>query len=128
MKRVITYGTFDLLHYGHIMLFERAKSLGDHLTVGLSTDAFNKLKGKQSYLSFNERKKILESIKYIDMIIPEENWTQKANDIKEKKIDIFVMGDDWVGKFDELECEVIYLPRTPKISTSNIKEVIKITK
>ncbi|SEL74913.1 glycerol-3-phosphate cytidylyltransferase [Paenibacillus sp. OK003] len=126
MKKVITYGTFDLLHYGHILLLQRAKELGDHLTVGLSTDSFNTLKGKQSYMSFSERKDILESIKFIDKIIPEENWSQKAKDIKERKIDIFVMGDDWSGKFDQLECEVIYLPRTPKISTSSIKEVIKV--
>ncbi|WP_058830198.1 glycerol-3-phosphate cytidylyltransferase [Paenibacillus polymyxa] len=124
MIKVITYGTFDLLHYGHIALFERARALGNHLTVGLSTDDFNRVKGKKSYFSFEVRKKMLESIKYIDEIIPEENWEQKNKDIKENNIDVFVMGDDWIGEFDDLECQVIYLPRTPNISSSIIKKSI----
>ncbi|MDB1921693.1 glycerol-3-phosphate cytidylyltransferase [Clostridium tertium] len=126
MRKVITYGTYDLLHYGHIMLIKRAKSIGDYLIVGLSTDEFNYEKGKRSYFSYEKRKVILESIQYIDEVIPEKNWKQKVNDIKERNIDVFVIGDDWKGKFDYLNeyCEVIYLPRTEGISTSLIKEEI----
>ncbi|MBB3130896.1 glycerol-3-phosphate cytidylyltransferase [Paenibacillus rhizosphaerae] len=124
MRKVITYGTFDLLHYGHILLLKRAKSLGDHLTVGLSTDSFNELKGKKSFLSFEQRKNLLESIKYIDRIIPEENWEQKSMDIVKYGIDVFVIGDDWKGKFDNLNCEVVYFPRAPDISSSQIKELM----
>lgn len=123
MKKVITYGTFDLLHYGHINLLKRAKLLGDYLIVGLSTNEFNEIKGKKCYFSYEERKKLLESIRYVDLVIPERSWEQKINDIKEFKVDILVMGDDWKGKFDYLKeyCEVIYLPRTPEISTTKIK-------
>lgn len=123
MKKVITYGTFDLLHYGHINLLKRAKELGDYLIVGLSTNEFNAVKGKKCYFSYKERKKLLEAIRYVDLVIPEENWEQKINDIKEFKVDVFVMGDDWKGKFDFLNeyCEVVYLPRTPEISTTKIK-------
>lgn len=124
MKRVLTYGTFDLLHYGHINLLRRAKQLGDYLIVGLSTDNFNSIKGKESYFSYQDRKTLLESIRYVDLVIPEENWEQKVKDVINYKVDIFVMGDDWAGKFDFLKkyCEVIYLPRTPEISTTKIKE------
>ncbi|SPP28693.1 glycerol-3-phosphate cytidylyltransferase [Brochothrix thermosphacta] len=124
MKKVITYGTFDLLHWGHIRLLERAKQLGSHLTVAISTDEFNCLKNKKSYHSYENRKYILEALKYVDEVIPENNWEQKIKDIKAKNIDIFVMGDDWKGKFDFLsnECQVIYLDRTEGISTSKIKE------
>ncbi len=128
MKKVLTYGTFDLLHYGHINLLKRAKELGDFLIVGLSTDEFNSLKKKQSFFAYQERKILLESIKYVDMVIPEKNWKQKADDIEKYGIDIFVMGDDWTGKFDylkELGVEVVYLPRTPEISTSSIKARLK---
>lgn len=124
MKRVITYGTFDLLHYGHINLLKRAKALGDYLIVALSTDEFNALKGKKSYFSYDKRKALLEAIRYVDLVIPEENWEQKVNDIHEYHVDTFVIGDDWEGKFDFLKkegCEVIYLPRTPEISTTQIK-------
>ncbi|MCM3128284.1 glycerol-3-phosphate cytidylyltransferase [Paenibacillus provencensis] len=123
MKKVITYGTFDLLHYGHILLLQRAKELGDHLTVALSTDDFNRIKGKASYFSYEKRKMMLEAIKYVDEVIPEHNWEQKENDIKNNNINVFVMGDDWKGKFDGLEscCEVVYLKRTPDISTTVIK-------
>lgn len=123
MIKVITYGTFDLLHYGHINLLKRAKELGDYLIVGLSTNEFNEIKGKKCYFSYEERKKLLESIRYVDLVIPEKSWEQKINDIKEFKVDILVMGDDWKGKFDYLKkyCEVIYLPRTPEISTTKIK-------
>ncbi len=124
MKRVITYGTFDLLHYGHINLLRRAKQMGDYLIVALSTDDFNRLKGKSCYFSYEERKKLLESIRYVDLVIPEENWEQKRTDIPLYHADVFVMGDDWTGKFDDLSdlCEVIYLPRTEEISTTKIKE------
>jgi len=124
MKKVLTYGTFDLLHNGHINLLKRAKGLGDHLTVAVSTDEFNALKNKKSYHSYENRKLILESIRYVDKVIPENTWEQKVQDVLENDIDIFVMGDDWEGKFDFLKehCEVIYLPRTVGISTSKIKD------
>ena len=125
MKRVITYGTFDLLHYGHINLLKRAKALGDYLVVALSTDEFNALKGKKSFFTFEQRKALLESLRYVDLVIPEENWEQKVSDMKEYHIDVFVIGDDWKGKFDYLKdtgVEVVYLPRTPEISTTEIKE------
>lgn len=123
MKKIITYGTFDLLHYGHINLLKRAKEKGDYLIVALSTDEFNNGKGKKCYFSFEERMKLLESIRYVDLVIPETCWEQKVEDVKEFKIDTLVMGDDWKGKFDFLNeyCEVAYLERTPEISTSRIK-------
>ena len=124
MKRVITYGTFDLLHYGHINLLRRAKQLGDYLIVALSTDDFNRQKGKECYFSYEERKNLLEAIRYVDLVVPETCWEQKSSDIALYHIDTFVMGDDWKGKFDELSplCEVVYLPRTEEISTTKIKE------
>ncbi|QBP41833.1 glycerol-3-phosphate cytidylyltransferase [Paenisporosarcina antarctica] len=123
MKKVITYGTFDLIHHGHINILRRAKEYGDYLIVGLSSDEFNSLKGKAAYYSFEERKMILEAIKYVDEVIPEHNWGQKADDVQTNDIDLFVMGSDWEGKFDELNehCEVVYLPRTEGISSSKIK-------
>ena len=128
MKKVITYGTFDLLHYGHINILKRAKELGDYLIVGLSTNEFNELKGKKCYFSYEERKKLLESIRYVDLVIPETNWEQKVQDIQEFKVDIFVIGNDWKGKFDYLNdlCRVEYLNRTPEISTTKIKNDLKI--
>ena len=125
MKRVITYGTFDLLHYGHINLLRRARALGDYLIVALSTDEFNRVeKNKACYFSYEERKLLLESIRYVDLVIPEENWDQKRTDVHLYHVDTFVMGDDWTGKFDFLRdegCEVVYLPRTPEVSTTQIK-------
>lgn len=125
MKRVITYGTYDLLHYGHINLLRRAKQLGDYLIVALSTDEFNsREKNKKSYFTYEQRKQLLESIRYVDLVIPEENWEQKKTDMKEYHIDTFVIGDDWTGKFDFLKetgVEVVYLPRTPEISSTQIK-------
>lgn len=123
MKKVITYGTFDLIHHGHINILKRAKENGDYLIVGLSTDEFNAIKGKAAYHSYEERKLILEAIKYVDEVIPESNWGQKVSDITNNKADLFVMGSDWEGKFDELKdyCEVLYLPRTEGISTTKIK-------
>ena len=125
MKRVITYGTFDLLHYGHINLLRRAKALGDYLIVALSTDEFNwREKQKKSYFSYDERKAMLEAIRYVDLVIPEESWDQKRSDVQLYQVDTFVIGDDWAGKFDFLKdlCEVVYLPRTPEISTTKIKQ------
>lgn len=125
MKRVITYGTFDLLHYGHINLLRRARALGDYLIVALSTDEFNWCsKQKKCYFSYEKRRQLLESIRYVDLVIPEESWEQKAGDARLYKVDIFVMGDDWKGKFDFMKeyCKVVYLPRTPEISTTQIKK------
>ena len=125
MRKVITYGTFDLLHYGHIQLLRRAKERGDYLIVALSTDEFNwNSKQKKCYFRYEQRKLLLESIRYVDLVIPEENWEQKISDVKEFKVDTFVMGNDWEGKFDFLKdyCEVVYLPRTPEISTTQIKK------
>ena len=126
MKRVITYGTFDLLHYGHINLLRRAKSLGDYLIVGLSTDEFNNIeKNKECYFDYENRKSLLDAVKYVDLVIPEENWEQKISDIQKYNVDVFVIGDDWKGKFDYLKdfgVEVVYLPRTKEISTSKIKD------
>ena len=124
MKKVITYGTFDLLHYGHVNLLQRAKDLGDYLIVAISTDEFNwNMKGKKCYFTYEERKRLVEAIRYVDLVIPEENWEQKVTDVDEYKVDTFVIGDDWEGKFDFLKekCEVVYLPRTPEISTTQIK-------
>lgn len=123
MKKVITYGTFDLLHYGHINILKRAKEQGDYLIVALSTNEFNEIKGKKCYFTYEERKKLVEAIRYVDLVIPENDWNQKIEDVTEFKVDTFVMGDDWEGKFDFLKeyCEVIYLSRTPEISTTKIK-------
>ena len=124
MKTVITYGTFDILHYGHINLLKRAKALGDYLIVCISTDEFNAIKGKKSYYPYEVRKMMLEAIKYVDLVIPETCWEQKIEDIKKYNVDIFTMGSDWEGKFDFLKeyCEVVYLPRTEGISSTKIKE------
>ena len=124
MRKVITYGTFDLLHYGHINLLKRAKEQGDYLIVALSSDEFNRGKGKECYFPYEVRKQLLEAIRYVDLVIPENDWGQKPEDIAMYHADIFVMGDDWRGKFDELGqlCQVVYLPRTEGISTTKIKE------
>ena len=127
MKKVITYGTYDLLHFGHINLLRRARELGDYLLVVLSADEFNALKHKTAYHSYEDRKGILEAIRYVDVVIPEENWEQKRTDVHEYHVDTFVMGNDWEGKFDFLKeyCDVIYLPRTAGVSTTKIKENVK---
>ena len=130
MKRILTYGTFDLLHYGHIRILKRAKELGDYLVVALSTDEFNATKGKKAYHSYETRKKMLEAIRYVDLVIPENNWEQKIQDIKDYKIDVCVMGSDWAGsdKFDYLKeyCEVMFLERTPGVSTTQIKNDLQL--
>ena len=128
MKRVLTYGTFDLLHYGHIRLLKRAKALGDYLIVALSTDEFNEIKGKKAYHNYETRKEILEAIRYVDLLIPEYDWDQKLDDVKTYHVDVVVMGSDWKDspKFEYLKdyCEVVYLDRTENISTTKIKEDI----
>ncbi len=123
MKTVITYGTFDLYHVGHVKLLKRLSELGDRLIVGVSTDEFNESKGKSSFFSYSERFEIVSSCKYVDLVIPEINWEQKRNDILKFDADIFAMGDDWFGKFDDLSdiCEVKYLERTQDISSTSIK-------
>ena len=128
MRKRDFYGTVDLLHYGHINLLRRAKELGDYLIGALSTDEFNwNEKQKKCYFTYEQRKKLLEAIRYVDLVIPEENWEQKALDVKEFRVDTFVIGDDWEGKFDFLKeyCEVVYLPRTPEISTTQIKKELQ---
>jgi len=126
MKRILTYGTYDLLHYGHIRLLKRAKELGDYLIVALSTDEFNAIKGKKAYHNYETRKKMLEAIRYVDLVIPEYTWEQKVDDVKKYYVDVTVMGDDWKGneKFEALReyCDVVYLPRTEGISTTKIKK------
>jgi len=126
VKRILTYGTYDLLHYGHIRLLKRAKAMGDYLVVALSTDDFNILKGKKAYHDYETRKNMLEALRYVDLVIPEENWEQKADDIKKYHIDTVVMGGDWAGsdKFEYLKehCDLVYLDRTEGVSTTKIKE------
>ena len=128
MKKVITYGTFDMLHYGHINLLRRARALGDYLIVALSSDSFNAIKNKQSFFHYEHRRQMLQAIRYVDLIIPENDWEQKREDIIKHNVNIFVMGNDWEGKFDFLKdiCEVVYLERTPEISTTRIKNHLKI--
>lgn len=130
LKRILTYGTFDLLHYGHINILKRAKELGDYLVVALSTDEFNAIKGKKAYHSYETRKKMLEAIRYVDLVIPENEWEQKISDVKDYHIDVVVMGSDWAGsdKFDYLKeyCEVVFLERTPGVSTSQIKNDLQL--
>ncbi len=132
MKRILTYGTFDLLHYGHIRLLQRARALGDYLIVGLSTDEFNAQKGKAAFHDYETRKRMLEAIRYVDLVIPEKNWEQKAQDVKDYHVDVVVMGSDWAGseRFEYLRslCEVVYLDRTPGISTTKIKQELGLVK
>jgi glycerol-3-phosphate cytidylyltransferase len=125
-KTVLTYGTFDLFHYGHLELLRRAKELGSRLIVGISTDEFNFVKGKTCVLPYEKRKEILSAIKYVDFVFPENCWEQKSDDVQKYAVDVFVMGDDWNGKFDFLQqyCQIVYLPRTEIISTTLLKEII----
>lgn len=129
MKTVLTYGTFDLFHAGHVQMLRRTRALGDRLIVGCSTDEFNAKKGKEAIFSYSDRVEILKACRYVDMVIPEENWAQKAEDVKAHDVHIFAIGDDWAGKFDflteETNCIVTYLPRTPSISTTDVKGVIR---
>lgn len=128
MRRVITYGTFDLLHIGHLNILRRARAYGDHLTVAISTDEFNlDAKSKVCVIPYTDRKALVENLKCVDIVIPERDWDQKVRDVVERKIDVFVMGDDWQGKFDFLKpyCEVVYLPRTENISSTDLKHTIR---
>ena len=130
MKRILTYGTFDLLHFGHIEILRRAKALGDYLVVAVSTDEFNAIKNKKAYHNYETRKKMLEAVRYVDLVIPEKTWSQKRDDVKKYEIDTVVMGNDWEGneKFESLKdiCEVVYLPRTKDISTTKIKKDLEL--
>ncbi|AXR05720.1 glycerol-3-phosphate cytidylyltransferase [Salinimonas sediminis] len=128
MKTVITYGTFDLFHVGHVNLLKRARALGDKLIVGVSTDAFNELKGKRSLVPYAHRCSVLASCRYVDDVIPENSWAQKSQDIVRHSVDTFVMGADWEGKFDDLSCacEVVYLPRTKDVSTTALKQALAV--
>ena len=130
MRRVLTYGTYDLLHYGHIRLLKRAKAMGDYLVVAISTDEFNAIKGKKAYHNYETRKEMLEAVRYVDLVIPENNWEQKRDDVKDYKIDVVVMGSDWEGneKFECLRdlCDVVYLDRTKGISTTQIKKELNL--
>ena len=129
MIRVLTYGTYDLLHHGHIRLLKRARALGDYLIVALSTDEFNASKGKEAFYDYETRKEVLEAIRHVDLVIPEESWEQKLDDIRKYDVDIVVMGADWEGsdRFEYLRdvCELVYLPRTDGISTTQIKDELK---
>ena len=131
MKRILTYGTYDLLHYGHIRLLKRAKELGDYLIVAISTEEFNAVKGKKAYHSYETRKEMLEAIRYVDLVIPEKHWDQKRDDVINYHVDTVVMGSDWEGheKFENLKhlCEVVYLDRTEGISTTKIKEELNLS-
>ncbi len=126
MKKVLTYGTYDLFHVGHLNLLKRAAALGDHLTVAISTDEFNDIKGKKSIVPFEDRRQIVEALRVVDAVITENDWDQKIQDVINNDIDVFVIGDDWNGKFDFLKdyCEVVYLSRTPGISSTQIKETL----
>ncbi len=132
MKRILTYGTFDLLHYGHIRLLKRAKELGDYLIVAISTDEFNAIKQKKAYHNYETRKEMLEAVRYVDLVIPEESWDQKINDVETYKVDTVVMGSDWAGNenFEILKdyCDVVYLDRTEGVSTSQIKRELGLQK
>lgn len=131
MKRILTYGTYDLLHYGHIRLLKRAKALGDYLIVAISTERFNEIKGKKAYHNYETRKEMLEAVRYVDLVIPENDWDQKRDDVLKFCVDTVVMGSDWEGheKFESLKdiCEVVYLDRTDGISTTKIKEELHLS-
>ena len=126
-RTIITYGTFDLFHVGHVRLLQRLADLGDRLIVACSTDEFNALKGKTTAVPYADRVEVLQACRYVDQVIPEENWAQKRDDIARLGADLFAMGDDWVGKFDDLRdlCDVLYLPRTENVSTTELKELIQ---
>ncbi|AKC86801.1 adenylyltransferase/cytidyltransferase family protein [Pseudoxanthomonas suwonensis] len=128
MRTVLTYGTFDLFHVGHLNVLSRLREMGDRLIVGVSTDRFNETKGKQTIVRFQDRARIVQSLKCVDLVIPEDSWEQKAEDIKEHNVTVFGIGDDWKGKFDDLKdlCTVAYLPRTDNISSTDLKRLLSI--
>ncbi len=122
-KRAITYGTFDMFHIGHLELLKRMKTLATEVVVAVSTDEFNEVKGKKTIIPYDQRSQIIDALVYVDKVIPENSWNQKINDVQNHDIDLFVMGDDWEGKFDFLKthCDILYLPRTGGISSSKLK-------
>nr|WP_037952683.1 adenylyltransferase/cytidyltransferase family protein [Sulfitobacter donghicola] len=124
---ILTYGTFDLFHVGHLRLLRRLSELGERLIVGCSTDEFNARKGKVTAITYVQRVEILEACRYVDLVIPESDWAQKREDVRRFDVDLFAMGDDWAGKFDDLRdlCDVLYLPRTEQISTTELKASIQ---
>lgn len=124
MKTIITYGTFDMFHIGHLRLLERLSKMADRVIVAVSTDAFNEQKGKKVLIPYEQRAAIVQAIEYVDLVIAEEHWEQKSADIEKYNVDIFAMGDDWQGKFDFLQplCEVVYLERTQDVSTTSLKK------
>ena len=126
-KTILTYGTFDMFHIGHLRLFERLSAMGDKLIVGVSTDEFNALKGKKTLIPYDQRAEIVASVKHVDMVIPEMHWEQKIDDVREYQVDTFAIGNDWQGKFDFLKeyCEVVYLDRTDGISSTQLKNSLK---
>ncbi|CAI3796279.1 glycerol-3-phosphate cytidylyltransferase [Rheinheimera sp. MM224] len=128
MKTVLTYGTFDLFHIGHLNLLKRARELGDKLIVAVSTDEFNATKGKTTLMPFEHRMELVRSVRFVDEVIAESNWDQKISDVQQHKVDVFVMGSDWQGKFDFLKpyCEVVYLPRTDNVSSTDLKKAIQV--
>lgn len=128
MKTVLTYGTFDLFHIGHLNLLKRARELGDKLIVAVSTDEFNATKGKTTLMPFEHRVELVRSVRFVDEVIAEENWEQKISDVQQHKVDVFVMGSDWQGKFDFLKpyCDVVYLPRTDNVSSTELKKAIQV--
>jgi len=128
MKIILTYGTFDLFHIGHLKLLQRARSLGDKLIVGVSSDEFNQLKGKRSFLPYAHRSEIVEALECVDMVIPEDNWEQKELDIEKHNVDVFCMGGDWEGKFDSFreQCEVVYFDRTPEIDSTSLRSMARV--
>lgn len=128
MKTILTYGTFDLFHAGHLHLLQRLRALGDRLIVGVSTDEFNELKGKKTVVPFSDRIEIVRALRYVDLAFPETRWEQKADDIRQHKVSVFGMGSDWEGRFDDLKayCEVVYLPRTEGISSTDIRKTLKV--
>ncbi len=125
MKTVLTYGTFDIFHVGHLRLFRRLREIGDRLIVGVSTDEFNTVKGKRSLMPYAHRAEIVAGVKYVDLVIPESSWDQKIDDVKNHAVAVFGIGDDWTGEFDFLKsyCEVVYLPRTHNVSSSSLKRL-----
>jgi glycerol-3-phosphate cytidylyltransferase len=127
MRTVITYGTFDLFHYGHLRLLERLRALGDHLIVAVSTDEFNAQKGKRSFMPYEQRAQIVAALRMVDRVIPESSWEQKLADVEKYSVDVFGIGDDWKGKFDFLEpyCEVVYLPRTEGVSSTSLRKLAR---
>lgn len=126
-KTILTYGTFDMFHIGHLRLFKRLSEMGDKLIVGVSTDEFNALKGKKTLIPYDQRAEIVGSVRYVDTVIPETDWEQKVRDVQEYHVDVFAIGNDWEGKFDFLKehCEVVYLDRTDGISSTQLKNSLK---